>query len=487
MVGITAFGAYVPRSRLQRVAIYAANGWYNGGLKGHARGERSFAGWDEDVVTMAVEAARACLNGRDRATITGVTLCSTTAPFADRQNAGIVKEALVLRDDIFSMDLSGGQRAGTAGLIQALSAGQNGGAILCVASERRRAPPASEAEMLFGHAAAAIEVGTEGVVADFIGSHSATFDFVDHFRAAGAEFDYDWESRWIREEGYGGIAAGTVIDALARFGLSADAVDHFILPAPGKGIAEAVAKKAGIALAAIRDSLAATVGFTGVAHPLLMLAHALDQAQPGQLILVAGFGQGCDVLLFRATDKLADIARGRVLDALAWRKADDNYVKYLSFTGGIALDRGMRAEFNPKQPLSALFRNRKAVLGLVGGRCTRTGTVQYPKSDISVDRQDPAIGTQEDYPLADRLAQVITYTADVLAYTPDPPGYYGMVEFEGGGRMPIEFVDSDADAIVVGSTMRMVFRIKSVDEQRDFTRYFWKATVAEPDLEKQHG
>ena len=57
-VGILSFGAHIPRLRLQRKAIAAANAWFNPGLRSMARGERAMANWDEDAVTMAVEAAR---------------------------------------------------------------------------------------------------------------------------------------------------------------------------------------------------------------------------------------------------------------------------------------------------------------------------------------------------------------------------------------------------------------------------------------------
>ena len=56
--GILSFGGYVPRIRLSRQSIVDANSWFNPALKGLAKGERSMANWDEDSVTMAVEAAR---------------------------------------------------------------------------------------------------------------------------------------------------------------------------------------------------------------------------------------------------------------------------------------------------------------------------------------------------------------------------------------------------------------------------------------------
>jgi uncharacterized OB-fold protein len=101
--------------------------------------------------------------------------------------------------------------------------------------------------------------------------------------------------------------------------------------------------------------------------------------------------------------------------------------------------------------------------------------VQFPKSEISVAQETRTINTQEDYPLADRLCRITSYTADSLGYTPDPPGYYGMIEFDGGGRLMTEFADVDYQTIAVGQPMRMMFRIKAVDEIRGFKRYFWKA------------
>ena len=160
------------------------------------------------------------------------------------------------------------------------------------------------------------------------------------------------------------------------------------------------------------------------------------------------------------------------------QKTEANYLKYLAFTGNLKLDRGMRAELDHKQPMTALYRNRKAVFGLVGGRCTATGAIQFPKSEISVASTDGAVGTQEDYPLADRPARVVSFTADNLAYTPSPPCCYGMVEFDGGGRMVCEFTDVEPASLVVGTAMRMMFRIKAFDERRAFTKYFWKAVPA---------
>jgi 3-hydroxy-3-methylglutaryl CoA synthase/uncharacterized OB-fold protein len=475
--GILSYGAYIPHRRLQRAAIHATNSWFAPNLKGLAKGERSIACWDEDPITMAVEAARDALTGIDRTAVGSVSLASTTLPFIDRSNAGVVKEALNLDDATGAFDLTGSQRAATSGLIQALAAAKGGAAPhLAIASEMRRARPASEAEMIHGDAAAALLIGEGDVIATLLGQHSTTIDFVDHYRSASATYDYSWESRWIRDEGYVGLIGDALNTALTRFGVTGAAIDRFIMPITIKGVSEGIAKKAGIRAEAVADRLADRVGDSGVAHPLLLLAAALEQAQPGERILLVGFGQGVDILLFETTPAIARLpARLGVAGSIAAGSNDSNYQRWLFHRGEVQLERGMRAEFDQKQPGTTLWRNRKAVLGLVGGRCTKTGAVQFPKTEISVNPNDHAAHTQEDYPLAERRARIITYTADALTYSPDPPSYYGMIDFEGGGRMVAEFADVTAEDVEVGREVRMVFRIKGFDEQRDFVKYFWKA------------
>jgi 3-hydroxy-3-methylglutaryl CoA synthase len=474
--GILSFGAYVPRKRLQRAAIYAPHAWFAPSLKGLAKGERAIGDWDEDCITMAVEAARDALVGVDRATLGSLSLASTTLPYVDRLNSGVVKEALNLPDAVAAMDATGSQRAGVSSLLQALRAASSQAAPhLCIASEMRKARPASEAELLNGDAAACLLVGAGEPIARFLGGYSVTADFVDHYRSADMTFDYGWESRWVRDEGFTKLAGQALRDGLRALGLAPGAVDRLIAPFAARGVAQGLAKATGVKPEAVEGLLIDQIGDAGVAHPLLMLTAALEAAGPGEKILLMGFGQGVDLLLLETTEALGRlIPRRGVRGALQRRAADDNYLRWLFHRGVLELDRGMRAEQDQKQPATTLWRNRKAVLGLVGGRCTKTGVVQFPKTDISVSPNDRAAHTQEDYPLAELKARVVTFTADSLTYTPSPPAYYGLIDFEGGGRMMVEFTDLEGD-IEVGQEMRMVFRIKAQDEIRGFTKYFWKA------------
>jgi 3-hydroxy-3-methylglutaryl CoA synthase len=475
-IGILSFGAYVPRKRLQRSAIHAANSWFAPGLKGLAKGERAIGDWDEDSVTMAVEAGRDALTGIDRATVGSLSIASTSLPFADRLNSGIVKEALNLSDSVSALDITGSQKAGISALRAALEAASGRSAPhLCVASEMRITCPTSELEMSSGDAAAGLLVGSGDIVAKFVGAHSLTLDFLDHYRSAKMEYDYVFESRWIREEGHVALGGRAVKEGLAALGVDPASIDRFVVPISTKGVAASLAKGAGIKAEALVDTLDAGIGHAGSAHAMLMLVAALEQAGPGEKILVLGFGQGADIILLETTDALAKLpARRGVAGCLARKYQDSNYLRWLAHRGRIDIDKGIRAELDQKQPSTTLWRHRKGTLGLIGGRCTKTGTVQFPKSDISVNPNDRSQGTQEDYPLAEIPAKVMTFTADSLQYSPSPPVYYGMIDFEGGGRIIAEFADIFED-IEVGADMQMMFRIKAVDDVRSFVKYFWKA------------
>ena len=397
--GILSYGAYLPRRRLQRKVIATANGWFNPGLRALAKGERAMANWDEDSVTMAVEAARDCLAGVRPPSIGQLMLASTTHPFDDRQNAGIVATALHLGSALRVLDVTGSLRAGTSALATALAAG---GSALVAAGEHRLAKAASPQEMHYGDGAAALLVGRGAPIARLVAAHSETVDFVHQYRGHDRSHDYAWEERWIRDEGYMKIVPAALAALFKAADTQASSVTHFCMPCTLPRVPAALAKRVGIAESALRDNLGAVCGDTGAAHPLLMLAHALQDAKAGDRILVAAFGQGCDALLFEVTDAISKLPpRAGVKGALARRKEESNYERFLAFNDHITLERGMRAEADHGTPLSTLYRNRDMVTGLVGGRCRNCGTLQFPRGRYCVNPNCNALDSQDDQPFSD--------------------------------------------------------------------------------------
>ena len=474
--GILAAGAYIPRLRLQRRAIVDANRWFAPGLSSLGKGERAICNWDEDVVTMAVEAARDAMTGRDRESLKSIYLASTTFPFLDRLNVGIVAAALDLPEELGALDIASSQRGATSALLTALRAGSDS---LVVAAEHRRTKAASPIELTSGDGAAAILVGEGVPLARLLASSQQTVDFVDHFRTQESVYDYQWEERWIRDAGYMKIVPSVIARCLATAGLSGSDITHFCMPAMVPRVVGAVAKTGGIPDAAAVDNLQATCGDTGAAHPLLLLVAALEVAKPGDRVLLVGFGQGADALLFECTSAIENIP-GRFGSAgyLARKREETSYGKFLAFNDLIEIERGMRSETDKLTPLSALWRNRDTVTAMIGGKCKVCGTVQFPISRVCTNPNCNAMDTQEPHAFAEKTGRVNSFTADRLTYSPDPPACYGMVQFEGGGRWMMDFTDVEADALSVGLQMRMMFRIKDIDTQRGFRRYFWKAVPA---------
>ena len=478
MIGITSFGGYIPRLRMDRMTIYQRSGWFAPATIMVAQGERSFCNWDEDTLTMAVEAARDCLTGVDRVDIDGVFLCSTTPPFADRLNAGIVQTTLNLRADIDTRDLASTLRAGTGGLITALDTVKAGeaGQILVLASDKRQAKAAYFYEMWFGDGAAAVTVGDDKVVAEYLGSHSLSYDFVDHYRGSGHKFDYMWEERWVRDEGYSKFIPEAVEGLFAKLDITMEDVDKLVFPCFFKAEHRKIAHKLGASPDKVVDNLHDVCGETGAAHPLVMLSHTLEDAKPGERILLCGFGQGCDAMLFQVTDEIANLpARRGIRGSLADKSTVDNYEKFLKFRELWQVETGIRAEAPTQTAMTVLWRKRKMILGLMGGVCRSCGTRQWPKTDICVKPGCRAYQSQDDTEFADTQATIRTFTGDLLAVSVDPPAVYGMVDFEGGGRMMADFTDCTHDEVWVGQPARLVLRRRYKDEERGFSGYFWKA------------
>ena len=147
MAGIVSYGGYVPRYRLERKKIFKAMGWMDPSTAGSMKGEKAVANFDEDGITMAVAAGLASIKGTDRSTIEGVYFASTTMPYKERLNAGIVTAALGLNEKVRSADFSGGLKAGTTALISALEGAKAGTlkkTVVC-ASDCRLGRPASAA------------------------------------------------------------------------------------------------------------------------------------------------------------------------------------------------------------------------------------------------------------------------------------------------------------------------------------------------------
>jgi len=478
MAGIVSYGAYVPRYRLKRMAIFQAMGWINPANIMLAQGEKAVANSDEDSLTMATAACIDCLDGFNRSAIDGIFFASTTMPYLERQNAGIIAGALNLREDVRSADFSGALKSGTSALISALEgvAAKNAKQILVGAADCRLGKMGSPQEMIFGDAGVAFLVGSEEVIAQFKGSYSLTCDFVDHYRGSRSFFDRQWEDRWIRDLGFEELVPRAVDGFLKKYSLKMNDFAKVIFQCSYEAGRKNVTKVLKVDPAKIQDPLQTPIGETGTAHSLLMLVKALEEAKPGDKLVVVSFGSGCDVLCFEATENIAKMKdRMGVKGHLSNRADLNSYQKYVVFRGMVPADVGLRAETDLPTRWSLVWRKRKAILGFVGSRCKKCGTPQYPPQRVCANPACSAIDEMEDYSFADKKGRILSYTGDMLAASNDPPEMYGFVEFEGGGRFQCNFTDCTLEDLKVGAPVTFSFRKKYYDERRDIHGYFWKA------------
>ena len=462
---IASVGAYAPLMRLDRDA--AAKALKFSGLGSRGVGRRSVAGWDEDPVTLAVEAARVT-HGRPDA----VAFASTSAPFFERLHATLVVDALALPAQTRARDVCGSRRCAVSALLDALLAP---GSALVAAGEKRPGRAGSPLHLSQGDGGAAALTAADGA-ARLLGWASLSHDLVDVYASREHPEPYVYEERFVRDTAVAKVFAPTIGKALSKAGLAASGIQHAAVHEPVPGLWRDISRATGIAAPNHASDVATALGDLGAAHGLFALALAAARAKPGERILLAGFGSGCDALVLEMTAPMpgADSAE----DALKQGLEFGDYVRFLSLNGALELDWGVRSEFEQKAQATVIERYGRDTIGFVGGR-DAAGNVQFPKSRIPVRPDADGPEAMEDVRLADDLARIVSVTADRLNFTPDPPFWFGLAQFDNGARVMMEFTDADSRGFSVGDQVRMRLRIKSRDQRRGFRTYFWKAAPAE--------
>lgn len=481
MIGICSYAGYIPRLRLNRMTIFSAMGWLNPTIIMNAAGDKAVANYDEDSITMAASAGLKCLDNFDPEELEAVYFASTTAPFRERQNATIIAGALAAREDIRAADFSGSIKSGTAAMLSALefvAAGSGTKALVC-AADCRLGRVSSVQEMVFGDGGAAMILGKDEVIAAYRGSYSFSCDFVDHLRGANSKYDRQWEERWIRDLGYEKLIPQAVEGICQKFNLDISDISKLIYPCYYGGARKKINRQLGLDPNQVEDDLMMDAGDTGSAHPLLMLAKALETAASGDKILVISYGNGCDALYFEVTEEITNYQnRSRVSDAIKNQVELSNYLQYLTWRDMLSIEVGMRGEEERLTRWSMAWRSRKAILSLEGSHCLECGTQQYPPQRVCVNPDCGAIDRMEPVKLAEKGGKITSFTSDMLAATTNPPALYGNIDFNGGGRCMMDFTDCTLDDLEVGKPVNFTFRIKYLDKKRDTTFYFWKAVPA---------
>lgn len=448
MTGIVSYGAYVPLRRLSTVA----------------QTEKAVANWDEDSLTMAVAAAIDCLGGMDRRTIDGVYFATASPPYGEKLAATTAGWALDLRRDILTADITDSLKAGTGALKMAADAVKAGSAksVLVTAADLRIGGD-------FGDGAAAFVIGDKDVIAEIVGSYSLSNELLDVWRASGAKKVRSWEDRWVFEEGYLKVLPLAIRGFFEKYGLSANDITKAVLYGPDLRRHRQMVGTLGFKPEQVQEPFFDKLGNTGTAFAPMMLTAALEDARPGDKILVASYGDGADVMLLKVTENIKNITGKwgvkRSLASKMMMRSQGDYQAYKEY-----------AIADPERAggasASVIARERDAIYALSGVRCRICGTPQYPPQRICTKCHTR--DNFEPYSFADKKGKVFTFTLKTGADIPPfaRPEVDTMVDFEGGGRALFGMTDMIADKVKVGMDLVMSFR--TLGAAGGIRNYFWR-------------
>ncbi len=462
MAGIVGCAGAVPWLRLPREVT--AREWGQSPIAG----ETAVAGPDEDSLTLAIDAA--LLTGISGDAIDAVYFASTTPPYREKQAAATIAAVLDCASTTRTADVTDSLRAGTSAMLAGLDALAAGSArcVLVCAGDCRMGEPGSPAEQSYGDAGAAVVLGRDAGIAEILATSTIADEFHGTWRTEAQSFSRSFPGGFESKHGYARVMPIAIERALADAGVSAAELTTAVLAAPSPRAAQAVAKGLGLdARRQVTDVLWNVLGDTGAAQALLLLAGVLERANPGDTVLVAAYGDGADAAVLRVTDGIAAHRPARsVFGQIERKKALRSYGVYARARQLVRQETGATDTSTPV----SMFRDRRELLPLYGGRCPRCAVVQFPIHRICIECGHR--GGLETTRLG-RRGKVFTFTHDHLAEGPMVPISHAVVDLEGGGRIYVQLTDCEPDAIQIDLPVELTFR--KYHEGFGMKNYFWKA------------
>lgn len=342
-VGIVGYGAYIPRYRLPGAEV--ARVW-TGGLGGSPVKEKAVAGLDEDVITMAIEAARNALARAqiDPTLIRAVWVGSESHPYAVKPSSTIVAEAIGAVPNTEAADWEFACKAGSEAL-QA-SIGLVGSRMaqyaLSIGMDTAQGRPGDALEYTAASGGAAYLVGpVDEALAVFNGSYSFVTDTPDFWRRAEEKYPMHGD-RFTGEPAYFRHTEAAASTLMELMGSNAADYTYAIFHQPNVKFPERSAKTLGFKPEQYGPGLLANeVGNVYAGSCLLGLTAVLDIAKPGDRILCVSYGSGAgsDAFDLRVTDRIAERqARAPKTRTYIARRTPIDYALYTRYRGKLRLD-----------------------------------------------------------------------------------------------------------------------------------------------------
>lgn len=337
-VGIVGYGAYVPRYRLPGGEV--ARIW-TGGMGGAPVQEKSVAGLDEDVITMSIEAARNALARAQiaPAAIRAVWIGSESHPYAVKPSSTVVAEAIGASPNVLAGDWQFACKAGSEALQAAIGLVGSGMGryALAIGMDTAQGRPGDALEYTAAAGGAAFLVGAaEESLAAFEGTYSYVTDTPDFWRRSHETYPSHGD-RFTGEPAYFRhiLIAGRTL--MKELGVAPEDYDYAVFHQPNVKFPSRVAKILGFSPEQIEAGLlGGSVGNVYAGSSMLGLAGILDQAKPGDRVLMVSYGSGAgsDALSLRVTDAITE-RQGRAPhthDYIA-RRTEIDYATYARYRG----------------------------------------------------------------------------------------------------------------------------------------------------------
>ena len=309
-VGIAGYGAYVPRYRLPGSEIDHV--WKDGQGEAPVK-EKAVPGLDEDTATMSIEAARNALARAriDPAAIRAVWVGSESHPYAVKPTSTIVAEALGAVPATLAGDFEFACKAGTEALQAAIGLVGSGMAdyALAVGMDTAQGRPGDALEYTAGAGGAAFILGPAD---DSLAVIEATFSYVsdtpDFFRRPYEHYPQHG-SRFTGDPAYFKHVLAAAEELMGSLGCTAADYSAAVFHQPNPKFPERVAQMLGFNRDQIRTGLLCpVVGNTYAGSAVLGLTAILDEARPGDRILMVSYGSGAgsDAVSLRVTDHIIE-------------------------------------------------------------------------------------------------------------------------------------------------------------------------------------
>jgi hydroxymethylglutaryl-CoA synthase len=329
--GIVGCGVYIPRLRIKREEYQRVWGYSSRWVE-----EKSVADFDEDSITMGVEAASNALRNAkvDVSEIDAVYFASTSPPYAEKQNASTIAAALGCRSATATADITSSTKSGTSALLSCLDfvGSGRGRAGLAVAADCPLSAPTGALEHQLGAAGAAMIVGAERVGGLVEGSYSIVSESLgERFRRDGQSSVTSVDLGPYYERALEGVVTSCVRGMMEKSHRSPKDYDWLVLQGLHDGKALELSKKLGFEEGKMaRGMICAKIGDVGAASPLLGLSKVLESALPKEVGILCSYGAGggADTLSLAVEGEMKP-ANGYGYEDYLARKEYIDYTTYL--------------------------------------------------------------------------------------------------------------------------------------------------------------